>query len=201
MKFVSKAVLAVALAVLAIPAFSQSTSDPNAPAPTIQQRKENQQDRIGNGVQSGQLTAGETTNLEKKESALNHEGRNMRKMDNGHLTAGDRATINRQQNKLSNQIYNDKHNGRVQNTSPKSEVGKRQENQQDRIANGVKSGQLTAGETARLEGRESNIHREVKDDRAANGGKLTGQERRQVNRQQNRTSRAIYRDKHNGRKQ
>ena len=75
------------------------------------------------------------------------------------------------------------------------------ENQQDRIGQGVKSGQLTSRETAHLENREANVHREVRNDRAANGGKLTGQERRQVNRQQNRTSRAIYRDKHNGRKQ
>ena len=200
MKFVPKAVFAAALAAFAIPAFAQ-TSDPNVPTPTIQQRKENQQDRIANGVQSGQLTAGETSNLEKKESSLNQEERDMRKMDNGHLTASDRATLNQQQNKLSNQIYNDKHNARVQNTNPKSEVGKRQESQQDRIAQGVKSGQLTAGETARLEGREAGINREVRNDRATNGGKLTPQERRQVNRQQNRTSRAIYRDKHNGKKQ
>lgn len=200
MKFVPKAVLAAALAALAVPVFAQST-DPNAPAPTIQQRKENQQDRIANGVQSGQLTAGETSNLEKKESSLNQEERDMRQMDNGHLTAADRTTINQQQNKLSNQIYNDKHNSAVQNTNPRSEVGKRRENQQDRIAQGVKSGQLTAGETAHLENREANINREVRNDRASNGGKLTVQERRQVNRQQNRTSRAIYRDKHNGRKQ
>ena len=38
-------------------------------------------------------------------------------------------------------------------------------------------------------------------ERVANGGKLTPAERRQVNRQQNRTSRAIYRDKHNARVQ
>lgn len=201
MKFVSKVLFAAALAALAVPAFSQSTSDPNAPAPTIQQRKENQQDRIGNGVQNGQLTVGETTNLEKKESSLNQEEHDMRKMDNGHLTTSDRTTLNQQQNHLSNQIYRDKHNARVQNTNPKTEVGQRRENQQDRIAQGVKSGQLTAGETAHLEKREGNINREVRNDRAANGGKLTGQERRQVNRQQNRTSRAIYRDKHNGRKQ
>ena len=31
------------------------------------------------------------------------------------------------------------------------EIQKRKENQQDRIAQGVKSGQLTAGETARLD--------------------------------------------------
>jgi hypothetical protein len=88
-----------------------------------------------------------------------------------------------------------------QNASPKSEVGKRQENQQDRIAQGVKSGQLTARETSHLERREAAINHEVKTDRAANGGKLTPVERRQVNRQQNRTSNAIYRKKHNARVQ
>jgi hypothetical protein len=38
----------------------------------------------------------------------------MRAADDGHLTAGDRATLNRQQNRLSRQIYDKKHNGRVQ---------------------------------------------------------------------------------------
>ena len=32
---------------------------------------------------------------------------------------------------------------------PKTEVGQRKENQQDRIAQGVQSGQLTAGETSK----------------------------------------------------
>ena len=122
---------------------------------SIQDRKENQQDRIANGVKSGELTAGETTNLEKKESNLNHEEKDMRSLDNGKLTAADKTTLNQQQNKLSNQIYQDKHNSAVQNTDPKSEVGKRAENQQDRIAQGVKSGQLTAGETAHLEKQRS----------------------------------------------
>ena len=195
------ALFAGALAAFAAPAFSQTAAPASTPAPTIQERKENQQDRIGNGVQSGQLTAGETKNLETKESGLNKEERGMRQEDNGHLTAADRATLQQQQNQLSNKIYADKHNGAAQNTNPKSEVGKRQENQQDRIAQGVKSGQLTPRETAHLEGRESAINHEVKNDRAANGGHLTPVERRQVNRQQNRTSNAIYRKKHNGRTQ
>ena len=191
-----------ALAAFALPVVAQST-DASAPVTgqSINQRKENQQDRIANGVKSGELTAGETANLEKKESSLNQEERDMRKLDNGKLTAGDKTTLNQQQNKLSNQIYDDKHNSAVQNTDPKSEVGKRAENQQDRIAQGVKSGQLTAGETAHLESNEAKINKEVHNDRAANGGKLTPQERRQVNRQQNRESRQIYRDKHNGRRQ
>jgi len=189
-----------ALAMLALPVVAQNSS--SAPTgQTIQQRKENQQDRIGQGVQSGELTAGEAANLEKKEATVNQEERDMRKLDNGKLTASDKKTLNQQQNQLSNQIYKDKHNSAMQNTNPKSEVGKRAENQQDRIAQGVKSGQLTAGEAAHLESNEARINKEVRTDRAANGGKLTPQERAQVNRQQNRTSHQIYRDKHNGRHQ
>jgi transcriptional regulator GlxA family with amidase domain len=198
--------LSAALAALVLPAAAQSTSDttsqPAAQKPaTIKQRKENQQDRIGNGIQSGQLTAGEAGKLEKKEATLNQEERDMRKLDNGHLTAADKATLNQQQNKLSKNIYKQKHDAQVQNTNPKSEVGQRQRNQQERIAQGVKSGQLTAGEAGHLEGREAAINKEVHTERAANGGKLTPAERTQVNHQENRTSRAIYRKKHNARQQ
>ena len=189
--------LAGALALLAVPAFSQT----NSPAPVVNQRKENQQDRIANGVQSGQLTAGETHNLEKKEAGLNGEENRMEKRDDGNLTAADKARLNRQQNRLSNQIYKDKHNARMQNTNPKTEVGQRQRNQQERISQGIKSGQMTAGEASHMEGREAAVNHEIHNDRAANGGKLTGQERAQINRQQNRNSRAVYRKKHNGRVQ
>ena len=57
---------------------------------------------------------------------------------------------------------------------------------------------MTAGEAARVEKNEANINKEVRNDRAANGGKLTGAEKAQINRQQNRESRQIYRTKHNG---
>jgi len=57
---------------------AQSTTPPPSNGRN-QDRKENQQDRIANGVKSGELTAGETTNLEKKESSLNQEERDMRK--------------------------------------------------------------------------------------------------------------------------
>src|SRR5215469_13206018 len=197
MRAIQKVFFAAALAALAMPAFSQGVPS----AETTQDRKENQQDRIANGTANGQLTAGETRNLEKKQSELNQEERDMRKLDRGRLTPGDRSTLNQQQNRLSRQIYRDKHNAAVQNTNPKSEVGKRQENQQDRIAQGIRSGQLTAGETSRLERRDAAVNHEIARDRAANGGKLTAQEKAQINRQQNHTSRAIYRDKHNGKTQ
>jgi len=196
-------ILTAVVAGLMLPAAAQ-TSDSSTPAAkpaTIHQRKENQQDRIANGIQSGELTAGEAGKLEKKESELNQEERDMRKLDNGHLTAADRATLNQQQNKLSKDIYKQKHDAQTQNVAPKSEVGQRERLQQERIAQGVKSGQLTAGETANIEHREAAINKEVHNERAANGGKLTPTERQQVNHQENRTSRAIYRKKHNARVQ
>ena len=82
-----------------------------------------------------------------------------------------------------------------------NEVNDRERNQQKRIGQGVESGSLTAGETAHLEKQEAGINKEVRQDRKANGGKLTAQEHRQVNRQQNRESARIYRDKHNGKTQ
>ncbi|MGB0035027.1 MAG: hypothetical protein WBP79_06095 [Candidatus Acidiferrales bacterium] len=177
---------------------ANSSSDPSKPA-TIQERKENQQDRIAQGVSSGQLTPGETRNLETKEAGLNKEERTMRSEDNGHLTAADRAKLNTQQNHLSDKIYDDKHNARKDNF--KGEVGQRQENQQDRIAQGVKSGQLTAGETAKLEKQQQGINKEVNGMREENGGKLTKGDKALVNHQQNQTSRKIYKDKHNARRQ
>jgi hypothetical protein len=66
-------------------------------------------------------------------------------------------------------------------------VAQRQVNQQHRIAAGVRSGQLTRGQAFRLERREGAIHREVRTMRAS--------DRRVIYRQQNRTSRRIYRDR------
>jgi hypothetical protein len=183
-------------------AMAQDPAPAPAPAadPSIAQRKENQQDRIANGVKSGQLTAGETANLETKEAAINGETKADRAANGGKLTSAEKAQVNRQQNALSKQIYDDKHNAATQNYG-KSEVGQRQTNQQQRIAQGVKSGQLTAGETAKLENQQKGINQQVRADRAANGGKLTSGEKAQVNREQNKASKNIYNKKHNARTQ
>ncbi len=182
---------------------AQSSSSPSTTATKpgeVAQRKDNQQDRIANGIQSGQLTAGETANLEKKESAINAETRADRAANGGKLTTSEKQQINKQQNHVSNQIYDDKHNANTAHYG-NNEVGQRRENQQDRIAQGVKSGQLTAGETAKLENQQKNINQQVKADRAANGGKLTASEKKQVNKEQNATSKNIYNKKHNAKTQ
>ena len=187
-----KAVLAMLLAVAAVGiVFSQEPSGSE-----IKNRKENQQDRIANGVDSGQLTAGETAKLEKQESRLNKEITKDRVANGGNLTNKEKQQINTQQNILSKEIYKDKHNAATQHYG-NNEVDKRRENQQDRIANGIQSGKLTAGEAAKLETQETRINKEVKSDRAVNGGNLTNKQKKQVNSQLNRESRRIYNKKHN----
>ncbi len=178
-----------------------ATPAPAAQAkPTIAQRKENQQDRIANGVQSGQLTAGETANLEKKEAAINKETAADRAANGGKLTTAEKKQVNQQQNKMSKQIYADKHNANTAHYG-NNKVGQRRENQQDRIAQGVKSGQLTAGETAKLENQQKGINKQVAADRKANGGTLTASEKKQVNKEQNGASKNIYNKKHNAKTQ
>jgi hypothetical protein len=80
---------------------------------SINARKTNQQDRIAQGVKSGQLTPGETSHLEHQEAGINKEERGMRAEDNGHLTSQDRHTLAAQQNQESRRIYRDKHNDRT----------------------------------------------------------------------------------------
>jgi len=201
-------ILPAAVLLLGTAAMAQSTSTPSttttpsttsttpAQQPTVGQRKENQQDRIANGVQSGQLTAGETANLESKEAAINGETKADRAANGGKLTSAEKQQVNQQQNQLSKQIYNDKHNANTAHYG-NNEVGQRRENQQDRIAQGIKSGQLTAGETAKLENQQKGINQQVKADRQANGGKLTPGEKQQVNKEQNAASKNIYNKKHN----
>jgi hypothetical protein len=112
MKFVT-AVLASALVIAPAALLAQTTPTPGAHDYNIGQRKVDQQDRIANGVKSGQLTARETSHLEHQEAGINREERGMRAQDNGHLTGQDRKTLHAQQNQESRRIYRDKHNANV----------------------------------------------------------------------------------------
>jgi len=193
------------LALAATAALAQTTTpSTNSGTPvtgaSIEQRKDNQQQRIGNGVENGSLTAKEAGKLETQEKGLNTEERGMRQEDGGKLTAADKATLNGQQNQLSKEIYNQKHDAQVQ---PKAtnEVNARDRNQQQRIGQGIKSGSLTPGEAANLENKEARLNKEEHNDRVANGGKLTPAEKNKINHQQNKVSKQIYKDKHNARRQ
>lgn len=79
----------------------------------------------------------------------------------------------------------------------KATIHQRKVNQQKRIGQGVRSGQLTPRETARLERQQKSINHEERNMRKADDGHLTKADRKALNRRQNRASRNIYRKKHN----
>jgi len=75
-------------------------------------------------------------------------------------------------------------------------VRRRQVNQQKRIHQGVKSGELTGPETRKLEREQAKIQRSKV--RARSDGEVTPQERLRLQHKQNKASRNIYRQKHDG---
>ena len=74
-------------------------------------------------------------------------------------------------------------------------IDKRQAEQQKRIDQGVKSGQLTRREAARLERGQAKVQR--MEDRAKADGVVTAKERRQIQHEQDKQSKFIAREKHN----
>ena len=80
----------------------------------------------------------------------------------------------------------------AQTATPK--LDQRQANQEKRIEQGVASGQLTPRETTRLEKREGKLQADKLNAKA--DGKVTAAERRKLQREANRDSRAIHRQKH-----
>ena len=76
-----------------------------------------------------------------------------------------------------------------------NQVNHREANQQKRIGNGVANGTLTSKQATHLEKRETAVQNREQKDMAAHNGHLTKAEQNGINRQQNRISRSIKRDK------
>ncbi|MFZ3218243.1 MAG: YXWGXW repeat-containing protein [Candidatus Acidiferrales bacterium] len=128
-------------------------------------------------------------------------------------TAQERAVANEEHVQPTSEQLNHEHTASTDRSNLASEnhgkpanpamshVGEREENQQRRIANGVDSGKMTPGETARTERNEEHINQQVHADREANEGKLTPTEKKQVNKEQNKTSKQIKKEKNNNKEE
>jgi len=77
-----------------------------------------------------------------------------------------------------------------------NQVNQRETNQQKRIANGVKNGKLTPGQTAHLEKGEQRLQNNEQKDMSQHNGHLTKANQRQLNKEANHMSGRIYNDKH-----
>jgi hypothetical protein len=164
------------------------------------QRDADQQERVEQGLQSGQLNTKETGQLERQEQSIDRqESRDLK--SGGTLTPQEQSRINREQNRVSGDIYQDKHNGVTGNPNSASSQRlqtdvQRNANQQQRIANGQNSGQLTSTEAGHLEGGQKRVNRNEAN-AAANGHVGAGEQGR-IQGRENNQNRRVYDKKHNG---
>lgn len=173
---------------------SNPTNGAAASRPLVNGREANQDQRIANGLRSGQMTSGEAARATANQSRIDQQVQTERMQNGGRLTSQQRQQVNQEQNNASRQIYQQNHNG---NTIAPNAVDGREANQQQRLANGLRSGQVTSGEAAGANARQSGVDQQVHNERGQNGGALNQQQRQQVNREQNRDSRQIQRQDRN----
>jgi WXXGXW repeat (2 copies) len=157
-------------------------------------REANQDQRIANGLRSGQMTSGEAARAERTQAHIDQQVHNDRAANGGKLTGQEKQQINSEQNAASRQIYDEKHNG---NTVKPNAVDNREANQQQRTANGLRSGQMTSGEAAKTNRNQAKTAQQVHNDRTTNGGALNAQQKKQINKEQNKNSKQIHNEKHN----
>lgn len=99
------AALAIAFAAASGASFAQAAPSDNTPR--IDRREVQQQERIGNGVSSGQLTPRETTRLEAEQGRI--EGAEAKAKSDGVVTAKERKHLTRMQDRASRRIHRQKH--------------------------------------------------------------------------------------------
>lgn len=185
--------LALSLAVFMAGAHAQEAID------TDTQRNANQQERIEQGLQSGELSTKEAGRLEREETRVEKtEARDLH--GGGSLTPQEKAQITREQNRVSGDIYREKHNAVTGNPNSASSQRmqadvQRNVNQQERINQGIQSGQLTNREVGKAERGQAYVtHSEAN---AAANGHVGAGEQAVIQGKENNQSTNIHQKKRN----
>lgn len=165
--------------------------------PGVNARQHHQQQRIGQGVRSGELTRGEAHHLQREQRHIRQEERAYR--SDGHLSRAERSDLHHDQNRASRHIYNEKHDGQQRqgwqnNATRDPGVNARQHIQRDRIRDGVRNGSLTRQEAKDLRGEQQSIRAEERQYKS--DGVLTRDERQDLRQDQRVASQHIYQEKH-----
>ena len=176
--------------------FSFGAHAQNAASETA--RDTDQQKRIEQGLQSGQLSTKEAASLEHQERRI--DATEAHDMKDGKLSAGEKTQIQREQNRASAGIYKDKHN--TVSGNPNSASSQRMQadvqrnvNQDARIHQGVRSGQLSNREVGSLERGQAHVDRA--EARAGANGHVGASEQARIQGRENRQSARIHNKKRN----
>jgi len=161
-------------------------------------RDVNQQERVEQGLQQGQLNTREAGQIEREESRIDRT--EARDLKDGKLSPAEQAHINEMQSKTSRDIYRDRHNAAGGNPDSKSSERmqadvQRNVNQQQRIEQGGDNGTLTNREVGSLEAGQARTDR--KEGVAAGDGHVGAGEQARIQRSDNHQSRRIHRKKAN----
>jgi hypothetical protein len=190
-----KRILFTTLAIVVSAAISASAIAQTTASET--QRNINQQTRIEEGLKSGELNTREAARLEQQQSKVNRD--QARALQDGKLTAEEKAKIQAEQNKVSQNIKQEKSD--AQKGNPNSASSQRVQadvqrniNQQERIKAGVKSGELTKKETAKLQRGQARV--EHKQSVAGRDGHVGAREEVKIQSAENDQSKKIYKQKH-----
>jgi len=154
--------------------------------------------RIQHGIKSGALTSEEAQGLIETQKEIH--GMRVEARSDGKVTRDERVEIRKAVHEQSKAIFQEKHDaeGKKLPLPPPTAtpgVTVRQGIQKGRIGQGIKSGELTKGETKALIGGQKKLQhmkRDMKSD-----GKVTLKERKILHKAQNNQSKKIYRLKHN----
>lgn len=170
----------------------------HAGAASAVQRNVNQQERIEQGLKSGQLTTREAAKLEKQEAKVDKT--EARALKDGTLTDQEKQRIAAEQNKVSRDIAREKHDAQTGNPNSVSSQRmqadvQRNANQQQRIEQGVQSGQLTNHEAGALERGQAHANRA--EARAGADGHVGAAEQARIQHREDHQSRRVFRKKHN----
>lgn len=179
------------IAMTSCPVFAQTATEV--------QRNVNQQQRIENGLQSGQLSTREAGKLERGEAHI--EKMQSSAQRDGTVSAAERRRITAAQNRESAAIHEQKHDAQVGNPGSASSQRmqadvQRNVNQQQRLEQGARSGELSTREAGRLERGQSRVDRATA--RAASDGRVGFAEQARVQAREGRQSARIDRKKHDG---
>lgn len=162
----------------------------------VNKRQQTQAERIQKGVRSGELTRREARGIADQRRDIKDVEREYR--SDGTLTKSERADLNRRLDDASVDIARQKHD--AQDRTPAAggthdpAVNARQQNQTDRIEQGLASGELTRKEAAELVEERRDIKQLERDYQS--DGTLTGQERKDLHQQLNQAGEEIREEKH-----
>jgi CRISPR/Cas system-associated endoribonuclease Cas2 len=154
----------------------------------VNHRLQNQDRRIQQDVNKGELTPGQAANLHHEDQQIRQEERNMAAQNGGHITKGEKKVLNQQENAVNKQIQRDASHP---NHPRRAEVNHRLADQNHRIDQEVKEGELTPGQAANLHHEDQQIRQEEHDMASQNGGHLTPVEQKVLNQQENAVSQQI----------